>query len=167
MENKYYSGCSYPLTPEGYEETKEQENLKFRGKINSGCIVLQCKRQSYVIRCSLYYWEGRKKVGDVRTRINTAIQQIHWKSHRIRNCRYSIGNDGIRSMAALDAILRNPRRRQVEYGPPTICLCNNSRDRSSDGNIHYLRDDSILYHYQSRTPTKHEMNIPHFIASKA
>jgi hypothetical protein len=70
-------------------------------------------------------------------------------------------------MAALDAILRNPRRRQVEYGHPTICLCNNSRDRSSDRKIHYLLDDSILYHYRSRTPTKHEMNIPHFIASKA
>lgn len=30
IENKYCSKCSYPLTIEGYDEIKEQENLKFR-----------------------------------------------------------------------------------------------------------------------------------------
>jgi predicted amidophosphoribosyltransferase len=30
VENKYCSKCSYPLTIEGYDEIKEQENLKFR-----------------------------------------------------------------------------------------------------------------------------------------
>lgn len=40
MENKYSSGCSYPLTPEGYEETKEQENLKFRSRGKSIAAML-------------------------------------------------------------------------------------------------------------------------------
>jgi integrase/recombinase XerD len=44
-ENKYCSGCSYPLTTEGYDEMKEQENSKFRS-LEERFNVMQSQIQS-------------------------------------------------------------------------------------------------------------------------
>lgn len=66
VENKYCSKCSYPLTIEGYDEIKEQENLKFRS-LEERLNIMQSMMEKLI--------SGLSKTTDQR-QLNTIAQSL-------------------------------------------------------------------------------------------